>query len=50
MEIETTDNPATAETVAQEPAKEATSTETEQPELTAEDAGQVPSALCNGCR
>lgn len=43
MEIETTDNPATAETVAQEPAKEATSPEAEQPELTAEDAeeGQV---------
>lgn len=43
MEIENTDNPATAEAVAQEPAKEATSTETEQPEYTAEDAeeGQV---------
>lgn len=43
MEIENTDNPATAEAVAQEPAKEATSPEAEQPELTAEDAeeGQV---------
>ncbi len=43
MEIENTDNPATAETEAQEPAKEATSTEQEQPEFTADDAeeGQV---------